>query len=65
MNIKQYAKWLKANDACGEAITWSEERPDFADWWSGIKYSTKEKAEQIEQAVEDHWIRFKKKYGRV
>lgn len=40
-----------------------EEKP--ADWWGGIKYITKEKAEQIEQAVEDHWLQFKKKYGRV
>jgi len=40
-----------------------EERPQ--DWWSGMLYINKAKGDVIEQAVEDHWTRFKKKYGRA
>lgn len=41
----------------------ASERPD--DWWSGMLYINKAKGDVIEQAVEDHWTRFKKKYGRA
>lgn len=39
-----------------------EERP--ADWWSGMLYINKAKGDLIEDAVADHFSRFRKKYGR-
>jgi len=39
-----------------------EEKPN--DWWDGIPYIDKVKADRITDAVEDHFKRFRAKYGR-